>query len=223
VATAVASALDFTRQLQTRPKRYSEDLGGWRYIRLRWSTNNADSDLSVTGWQLMFLRAAKNAAFDVPEAFITDAMNYVQGCWDEQRGIFHYTMVQADKRASRGMTAVGILSFSLAGQHKSRIALRAGEWLLKHPVKHFSDGYGSGDRLFYTSYYSSQAMAQLGGHFWQGFYPSLVNTLLPNQTETGAWPPEPLHGDGVFGPCYSTALAVLALTPPFQVLPVYQR
>jgi hypothetical protein len=29
--------------------------------------------------------------------------------------------------------------------------------------------------------------------------------------------------DSMFGPTYSTALSVLTLTPPLQLLPIYQR
>ena len=56
-------ALQFTRVLQTRSKA-AEDRGGWRYLRVNGSP---DSDLSVTAWQLMFLRSARNSEFDVPQ------------------------------------------------------------------------------------------------------------------------------------------------------------
>ena len=55
IKTAIEKALVFTRQMQTRSKP-ANDQGGWRYMRLEIPT---DSDLSVTAWQLMFLRSAQ--------------------------------------------------------------------------------------------------------------------------------------------------------------------
>ena len=223
IEEAVEKGLSFTRRIQTRPKRFSEDLGGWRYIRLRWTSQSTDSDLSVTGWHLMFMRAAKNAEFDVPETHISDAMAFVDRCWDPHQGVFKYSLIGADNKTSRGVVGVGILSQSMAGRHQTEMARVAGEWLLGHPFRSFGEGIGGGDRFFYSAYYCSQAMAQLGGRFWKGFFPPLVNVLLSSQLRTGAWPPEPRRGDSVFGNAYTTALAVLALTPAHQILPVYQR
>ncbi len=68
-----------------------------------------------------------------------------------------------------------------------------------------------------------QAMAQLGGRHWRQFFPALVNVLLRSQQPSGEWPPEPYGNDAMFGNAYTTAMAVLSLTPPLQLLPVYQR
>jgi len=51
----------------------------------------------------------------------------------------------------------------------------------------------------------------------------MVDTLLGAQNADGSWPPEPQKGFARFGNAYTTAMAVLALTPPYQLLPVYQR
>src|SRR5437870_4023656 len=64
VKQAIERALKFSQELQSRPKR-PVDKGGWRYVPRFYS--GIDSDLSVTGWQLMFFRSAKNAEFNVPE------------------------------------------------------------------------------------------------------------------------------------------------------------
>jgi hypothetical protein len=121
------------------------------------------------------------------------------------------------------MVGAGILSLAMAGQHQTRIAQRAGDWLLLRPFQRFGETVGGGDRFFYSVYYCSQAMAQLGGRYWKQFFPSLVNVLLQSQQSTGEWPPEPVGSDRTFGNTYTTAMAVLSLTPPLQLLPVYQR
>ena len=222
IRKVVIKGLQFTRQLQLRRKASSQDLGGWRYLNSRGS-GAAESDLSVTGWQLMFLRSAKNAGFDVPKQQIDEAMRYVYGCWDERQGVFYYTKVSSERRWSRGMVGVGILSLSMAGHHHTDIARRAGDFLLSNPFTRFGRSVGSGERYFYSMYYCSQAMAQLGGDYWNRYFPGLATMLLSNQRRSGDWPSEPLSGDSVFGNVYTTAIAVLSLTPPLQLLPVYQR
>lgn len=218
----IQKALNYTRQLQVRPKNYDEDNGGWRYLD-SYSYGAAESDLSVTGWQLMFLRSAKNAEFDVPKQYVDDAIAYVYRCWDERQGVFYYRKVGGETRWSRGMVGVGILSLAMAGQHDTRVAQRAGDWLLAYPFRGFGERVGSGDRFFYSVYYCTQAMAQLGGHYWKQFFPGVASVLLRSQQASGEWPSEPNSGDRVYGNTYTTAMAVLSLTPPLQLLPVYQR
>jgi hypothetical protein len=220
---AIEKAIQFSRNLQTRPKAYNSDRGGWRYIHLRFGPGAVDSDLSVTGWQLMFLRSVRNAEFKIPQSYIDDAMAFVHRCWEEDLQMFNYAAGPSDRRTSRGMVGVGILSLSMAGQHQTAIAKAAGEWLLSHPFKAPEDVIGEGDRFFYSAYYCSQAMAQLGGRYWEGFFPSLADVLVRSQNANGSWPPEPAHGDAIFGNALTTAMAVLSLTPPYQLLPVYQR
>jgi hypothetical protein len=223
VKQALQKALQYTRALQTRPKQYSNDRGGWRYLRIQQHPMDADSDLSVTGWQLMFLRSARNAEFKVPQQYIDDAMDYVRRTWNEQNGMFHYEISASQSdRYSRGLMGSAILSLALGGQHQSPQALAAGDWLLAHPFQGFGEQVGNSDRFFYSTYYCSQAAAQLGGHYWTGIFPPIAGILLQVQNTDGSFPLEN-RGDGAFGPDYSAAMAVLSLTPAYQILPVYQR
>jgi hypothetical protein len=217
---AILKALEFSRKDQTAHKVYPQDAGGWRYLNYR---TTGESDLSVTSWQLMFYRSARNAEFAVPKQHADDAIGYVLRCWDEQQGVFYYRRSGGESRWSRGMVGAGIVSLALGGYHDSRVAQRAGDWLLAHQFGHFGELLGGGDRFFYSTYYCSQAMAQLGGRHWRLFFPRLVNVLLLGQHPSGVWRVEPNGNDRVFGNTYTTALAVLSLTPPLQLLPVYQR
>jgi|ERR1035441_7326611 hypothetical protein len=226
VKRAMEKALQFTRELQTHPKAYAGDKGGWRYLRLRWNSMTADSDLSVTAWQLMFLRSARNAEFGVPQQYIDEAMEFVHRCWKEKEGVFYYAIDGSgpgDIRSGRGMVAAGIVSLALAGEHQSPIELAAGDWLLSHPYRYFGETIGIADRFFYGAYYTSQAAAQLGGRYWEGIFPPLAAAMLSAQSPDGSWPAEVGHRDMMFGNVYTSALAVLSLTPAFQLLPVYQR
>ncbi|MFT5407097.1 MAG: hypothetical protein ACI9DF_005969, partial [Verrucomicrobiales bacterium] len=71
IRVAIERGLEFSWRLQFARKERDTDRGGWRYLYKR---DEVESDLSVTGWQLMFLRSAKNAEFDVPKEFIDAAM-----------------------------------------------------------------------------------------------------------------------------------------------------
>jgi hypothetical protein len=222
VKTAIAKAIPFTRTLQTRPKPYAEDAGGVRYLQRRW--NESDSDLSITAWQLMFLRSARNAEFKVPQRYMDDGIAYVRRCWDPQTGMFNYIANgNGGPAASRGMTGAGIVSLSMAGEHNTPMALAAGDWLVAHPYGSMGSLYGPYDRFYYSAYYCSQAAAQLGGRYWEKIFPPMVQAFLSVQEAGGAFPPEPKEDDAPFGRSYTTAMAVLALTPAYQLLPVYQR
>lgn len=49
-----------------------------------------------------------------------------------------------------------------------------------------------------------------------------MRVLLDHQRRDGSWDAES-NMDGHFGNSYTTALMVLALTPQYQLLPIYQR
>ena len=68
-------------------------------------------------------------------------------------------------------------------------------------------------------------MFQMGGHYWDEFYPPMAKTLLASQASDGSWSREAYpHGeDGIFGKALTTSWSVMALCVPYQLLPVYQR
>jgi hypothetical protein len=70
----------------------------------------------------------------------------------------------------------------------------------------------------YTVYYGSQAMFQLGGNYWNVYRPQMHKILFDSQQQNGGWTSQ----DGV-GPAYNTAMAILALTVEYRLLPIYQR
>ncbi len=220
---AIQNALKFTRDLQTRPKDSPLDQGGWRYLRAK--PGEFDSDLSVTAWQIMFLRSARNAEFAVPQLYVDEAVAFVRRCWDPETRTFAYGRIGDNRflHGSRAMTGAGILTLSLAGKHQTKMAEIAGDWLLAHPYDASGKPPAELDRYYYSTYYCSQAAVQLGGRYWAGIFPPMVDMLLGAQSADGSWPPEATHNDWMFGSLYSTSLAVLSLTPPYQLLPVYQK
>jgi hypothetical protein len=220
----IQRAIRATLEMQRWPKDQAIDHGGWRYVD---DFNNEDSDLSITGWQLMFLRSARNAGFDVPKKSIDDAVAYVRRTFSKRYGAFGYSASQADPR-SRGMAGAGILALAHAGFHNAPEATQSGDWILQH---HFDD-YNQilpftqswkNDRYHYGLFNCCQGMYQLGGRYWEAFFPRAVATLLANQQPDGSWPAENHHHDAQFGNAYTTALVILTLGAPNQLLPIYQR
>lgn len=218
IRQAIELGLDLTWKLQFARKDRAEDRGGWRYL---YDRDDVDSDLSVSGWHLMFLRLAKNAEFDVPREFIDAATGYIKRCYIAHRdGIFTYS--PGDHRdANEAMTGIGALSLALGGLYKDRRVVEAGDWLLDHPLDH--NFYRSTERYYYTAYYCTQAMAQLGGKYWKAFYPVVVAEVLDHQDSDGNWRIPSRAKEDKLGEVYFTSLAILTLTPPYQLLPIYQR
>lgn len=220
IREAIEAALAHTLEKHPQPKRYSEDEGAWRYER-PWQ--QSDADLSVTCWQLMFLRSARNAGFEVPAERIDDAVGFLLRCHEAGEGYFWYALRGRERVTTRGMTGAGVLSLSLGGRHQTAAAQEAGQWLVAHPFDEFNQMLSAHDRFFYGAFFCSHAMFQLGGDYWRSFYPILARTLVDHQQPDGAWPPESHAGDRRFGNAYTTAMAVLALSPPYQLLPILQR
>ncbi|NBO90829.1 MAG: prenyltransferase [Planctomycetia bacterium] len=185
--------------------------GGWRYT----IAHTDGSDVSVTGWQVMALRAARNLGCDVPGEAIEQAVEYLKRCHDPRSGGFRYMPYTY---VTTGCTGAAVLSLELCGkkEHRSDMVLKGADYLIRRDnlprwgVWHFS----------YNIYYGSQATFQVGGNYWTAYRTQLHRTLLINQGETGSW----LNTqDAQFGPNYCTAMAVLALTVEYRFLPIYQR
>lgn len=221
IEKAVEQALKVTLRLQSDPPKTDRlDVGGWRYLR---EFSGSSSDLSVTGWQLMFLRSARNAQFDVPERNIGAAVNYVESLFQPDEEGFYYGHIGSnDRYTSRGMMGVGVLSLALAGKHNTPMARSVGDALLRIPFDRYGATNHQYDRFHYSAYYCSNAMAQLGGDHWKEFFPVLATTLLDAQSPDGCWVSESGE-DYIYGSAYPTALSVLTLTPAHQLLPIYQR
>ena len=198
-----------------RVKRSQRDQGGWRY-----EPGQADSDLSVTVWQLMSLRAAKNAGLEVPIEAIEQGVQYVRNCYysryedgkpiDKDRG-FGYEAGGGHKFST---TTAGLLSMQVCGQYDAPEVIGASNYLLKN-------GPRWGDEwFFYGTYYYAQGMAQRGGEYASTSKQKTAVEMLKRQRRDGSWPSGEGHGAGYI---YSTSLALLSLSVHHNYLPIYQR
>jgi len=111
-----------------------------------------------------------------------------------------------------------MLTLILGGRHNNKGVADGILWFQsrKYP-RPWQDSY-----FYLASYYSSQAMAQVGGETWNQIFPQIARNLIEEQADDGSWP----LGTGnerKFGRAYTTSLAILALTPAYQLLPIFQR
>ena len=94
IRPAIERGLVYTRQMQRRRKRSSIDEWGWRYIKdvPIGSGDGGDADMSATSWHLMFLRAARNAGFDVPAEHVNESLDFVRRRYQPHDGSFSYAL-----------------------------------------------------------------------------------------------------------------------------------
>ena len=193
-----------------------KDAGGWRY-----KPDAPDSDLSLSGWNALALRAAQDAGIDVPKEAVRRAVGFVLRCYSGSDKGFSY---QPGTAAQVGPTGIGLLGLYLldgAGGHSAgannsgaRPELsEAAKYLVAHPVNDATPFQ------YYAMYYAAQAANQAGGETWAAVFKATSTKLLAAQAKDGSWPKlgqEP-------GEAYATSMAVLTLTVPYGLLPVYQR
>jgi hypothetical protein len=120
------------------------------------------------------------------------------------------------------MVGAGVVCLALGGEHDSETIKMAGDWILGCSFEPYNGASRSEDRFHYGAFYCSQAMFQLGGDHWHRFFPKLLRVLTENQRSDGSWALESAD-DGEYGNIYTTAISVLALSTPYQMLPIYQR
>jgi hypothetical protein len=208
----LSKALFVLLQAQKVPKSEANK-GGWRY-----TPGTTDSDLSLTGWSIMALRAAKLNGAAIPDEHIEMAVSYILNCHEENGG-FSYMPGMRSPTAS--MTGVALLCLELCGEHGNEDCEAAGEFILSRPPQMTSPDGRPDHHRYYAYYYCGQAMFQLGGKYWSEFAPQMYEALLPAQNDDGSW----TYPDQSFpyNMSYPTAMSILTLTVSARQLPIYQR
>ncbi len=204
---------------QQTEKANDRDIGGWRY-----HPTDPKSDLSVSVWQIMALRSAKNAGIPVPAEAIDNALQYLRNVYDSEqdsRGLpldleAGFAYYGDTKHVNMATTAMGLLSLQLAGDFDSPYVRGSRDWLEANPP-HWGQEW-----MFYGLYYYSQATYQLGGADSVRGFERVKKLLLPEQRPDGSWEAGNSNERGI-GSVYATSLALLALCVKNHYLPIYQR
>jgi hypothetical protein len=219
VDEAIRQALVYTRKDQTRSKSQAGARGAWRYLR---RVTRNDADLSVTAWMIMFYSAAKKIGFQVPKKGMDDALRYVRRSFDKKQQGFVYALAGDERYCSRAMVGAGVLCLLLGDDTSNPTIPEAADWIHRNSFEPYNGSRYPEDRYHYSAFYCSQAMSLLGGKDFQEFYPKLLLNFSHHQHEDGSWEPEAV-ADGAYGNAYTTALAVLALCPPYEKLVSHVR
>lgn len=212
-----AMELMYWSQERKRPTD-KDQYGGWRY-----QPKDMDSDLSVTIWQVMALRAAKNAGMDPPSSVIEKAVTYIKRCYKSERddkgnpknlkSACGYQPYNEPRYAS---ASAGLRALQVCGEYEAPETKGSAEWLKEHHPK-YDEKY-----FYYGCYYFAQAMYQQGGELATTSRTWLENILLEKQKPDGSWQSE----DGQerdAGTTYATAMAVLSLSVKYHYLPLFER
>ena len=164
-------------------------LGGWRY-----DVVSPTADTTVSGAEMIALRAAANAGIEVPEDTIHRGVVFYKSCFCRGGG-FGYTDPSNPGRARAG---IGLLVLSLSGEYRSPEAKATADFLL-----------GSSDNNYfsYANYYCSQAMFQAGGKYWQQWNETMTPLIIGLQAADGSWHDQ--GNDGGIICC--TAMELLAI------------
>lgn len=184
--------------------------GGWRYL-----PEAEDADLSVTAWQVLALRAAKNAGLAVPKEAVDSAVGFVSGCFVKKgagEGAYSY---QPGRGVTASMASAGLLTIQLCGKYDAPEAQAVSDWLLDQRLDPRQEWF------YYAVYYYSQAMRQRSGKYADHSRRHVAELLLPLQNADGSWKAQ-TKKEGAFR-VYATAMAILALAVDRSYLPIYER
>ncbi len=187
--------------------------GGWRY-----SVNVSEgSDTSVSGWQVLALKTAREAGIPVSKTCIEKVEKYFKTCELGQNGRTGYVGRSVHTEATTG---VGMLVHQfLLDRPKSQLVQDAAPYLAGYAEQNWPKTQRQNRAIrsdLYLWYNCTLAMSRAGGEPWNRWNAVLRDTLVGMQEKT---PDTCLHGSwddnsgwsGSGGRIYTTALAVLTL------------
>jgi hypothetical protein len=192
--------------------------GGWDY---RYDvSSDRGGDVSITGWQIQALKAAKHTGIEFPSMnkVTSKALDYLSGRQAESGG-FGYTGRPSGNEYNQ-LTGVGMLSFQMWDKPNAKEVRAAAEYISKNSGLDWKKGHGD----LYAIYYESQAMMNRGGNDWVEFNKKFRDPLLKAQAADGTWPATAegkhgLAGDGGWNQHYRTTLCILMLEVYYRFLP----
>jgi len=188
-------------------KKEPPHAGGWRY-----EPSAVDSDLSASAWNAAALRAARDIGLDVLDAALASAAAYAKRCAQPATGGFAY---QPAGEPSIAMTAAGMLTLTVLSTTEPPEVAAGAKYLREHPIV-------DATRFpYYSMYYANQAADRVGGETWTIVSRAAQERLLRTQLPSGAWPQSTSPEEP--GEIYATSMAVLTLSVPQRVLPLYAR
>jgi hypothetical protein len=198
--------------MQDADEQDPESSGGWRY------EAGEDGDTSITGWQLMALRVARDSGLTVPEDAFTTGLKFLDSMQpNRQVGVYSYLPYSP---VTAPMTAQALLAREYSGWKRDNPILQSG-------VQYLLQKENLPDRKRFDLYYwyaATQVMRHVGGKAWDKWNPLVREALLATQEtsghQAGSWKPQGFH-DVSGGRLYMTALAACTLQVYYRYKPLY--
>jgi hypothetical protein len=205
---------------------------GWRY-----PASPVAGDLSVSGWQIQALQAARlSKDVTVPDATVTRSNKYLDAMsGGSRKATYGYTDGPGNPGTS--MTAVGLLCrYYFSGWGPGNGGMSEGvEGLMKNGPRDGPLGNRGGDIYYY--YYATQVVHFYGGKEWKdwnegplldgkrkgGMRDWLVKLQVRNGADAGSWDPDRGSVGGSGGRVGTTCLCLLTLEVYYRHLPLYKR
>lgn len=184
------------------------DVGGWRYFPQR-----MEADMSVTGCEIMALRAARNAGIFVPKETIEKSLGYVKKSQNPDGGFMYMLTNGGGSMFPR--SAAGVVSLYSLGVYEGPEVTKGLDYVTKfipQPGVVRQEGF-----YFYGHYYAALAMWQAGGERWAKWYPAIRDELIAQQRPGGYWVDDSTSNE------FATAMALIILQMPNNYLPIFQR
>lgn len=183
--------------------------GGWRYV------PHQPGDTTVTGWQLMALKSARNSRLKFPTQTLINAGRFLDSVQTAGGSRYGYDV----RGEAPPMTAIGLLCRMYLGWTRENPALGRG-------VDFLSRIGPSPDDIYYD-YYATQVLHHWGGPDWKKWNEVLRDRLVETQIKhgdaAGSWTPTGDRGAGPGGRLYQTCLSVMTLEVYYRYLPLYQK
>jgi hypothetical protein len=190
-------------------ERSQSRAGGWLY-----SPNSDGDEGSVTVTQIQGLRACRDAGIQVSATTVKNAVRYIEKSSNPDGGV-RYMMSQGGE-GRPPITAAAVATLYNAGNYDSPLALKCLSFC-DRTISVNSGGNMTWGHYYYSHLYYAQAKYQRGGREWERYYKSVAARLSSQQSGDGSW-----MGDDV-GTSYGTAIAIIILALPYQLVPIYQR
>ena len=209
-------AIDLIVRSQKVRKHNPKYEGGWRY-----TPDANDADLSVTVWQVMALRAAKNSGLTVPKDTIEAAIAYIKRSYNSGKhkngrltnlkSGFGY---EPDHGPTFSTASEGLLALQVCGDYDAEELKGTAAWLHEQKIE-ISQRF-----FFYGTYYYAQGMYQRGGEDAEKAREIVEKVMLGAQQEDGSWVG---RDQETVSRVYATSLALLSLSVRYHFMPIYQR
>jgi hypothetical protein len=203
-------------------RKRSFDQGGWRYRPFA-----AESDLSVTTWQMLTLHAAVQCGYEVDPRVFSRGLGYMETAWleaeeeGEPGGYVYRPGVSQEPKPT--VTGAVVAIRSLIEPERTERLDESMDYVRKFPTSWGGTHYHG---YFYTGqWYLAQGYLQRGEDAWRGFSEATDRLLLAEQNGDGSWPfPADARPQVTqTGASFSTAMSLLLLGIDNQYLPMYQR